>query len=88
MHGIDDAAEFDDGAVADQLDDAAVMGGHGGIEYRLAVLLERGERALFVDPHQTRIADHVGCKDRRELTVDAFFSHGRFGLTPEDFHST
>ena len=70
----------DDGAVADQLDDAAVMGGDRGIEYRLAVLLERGERALFVDPHQTRIADHVGCKDRRELTVDAFFGHGRQSL--------
>ena len=81
MDGIDDAAEFHDRAVADQLDDAPVMGGDRGIEYHLAVLLERGERALLVDPHKTRIADHVGREDRRELTVDAFFGHGRQSLT-------
>ena len=47
-----------------------------------------GERALLVDPHRTRIADHVGCKDRRELTVDAIFGHGRFEPSPEDIDST
>ena len=76
MDGIDDAAEFDDRAVADQLDDASVMGGNRRIEHRLTVLLEGRQRALLVDPHKTRISDHVGCKDSRELTVDAFFSHG------------
>ncbi len=84
MDGIDDAAEFHDRAVADQLDDAPVVGGDRRIEYHLAVLLERGERALLVDPHQARIADHVGCEDRRELTVDAFFGHGRLEPYPEE----
>ena len=68
-------------AVADQLDDAAVMGGDRRIENSLPVLLEGRERALLVDPHQPRIADHVGREDRRELTVDAFFGHGRQSLT-------
>ncbi len=62
IHRIDHAAEFDDGAVADQLDDAAVMGGDRRVEDRLPVLLEGGQRALLVGPHQARIADHVGRK--------------------------
>ena len=77
MDRVDDAGEFHDGAVADQLDDPAVMGGDRGIEHHLAVLLEGGERAFLVDPHQPRIADHIGREDRRELTVDAFFRHDR-----------
>ena len=75
VHGIDHAAELRDGAVADQLDDAAVMGGDGGIEHRQPVQLEGGQGALLVGPHQPRIADHVGREDGRELTVDAFFGH-------------
>ena len=52
IHRIDHAAELDDGAVADQLYDAAVMGGDGGIEDYLPVMLERGQRTRLVGPHQ------------------------------------
>ena len=81
VDGVDDAAEFHQRAVADQLDDAAVVGGDRGIEDRFAVPLQRGERAGLVGAHHARIADHVGGEDRRELTVDAFFGHGRQSLT-------
>jgi hypothetical protein len=81
MDGVDDAAELHDRAVADQLDDPPIMGGDRRIEDGLAVLLQRRQRALLVDPHKARIADHVGCEDRRELTVDAFFGHSRQSLT-------
>jgi len=76
VHRVDHAAEFDDGAIADELDDAAVMGGDRRVENGLPVLLEGGQRARLVGPHQARIADHVGRKYGRELTVDAFFGHG------------
>ena len=75
IHRVDHAAELDDGAVADQLDDAAVMGGHGRVENHLSVMLEGGQRTRLVGPHQPRISDYVGREDCRELTVDAFFGH-------------
>ena len=77
MDGIHNTGEFRDRAVADQLDHAPVVGGDCRIEDHLPVLLEGRERSLLVDPHQARIADHVGREDRRELTVDAFFGHAR-----------
>ena len=60
VHRIDHAAELDQGAVADQLDDAAVVGGDGGVEKGLAVSLQGGERAGLVGAHHARIADDVG----------------------------
>src|SRR5262249_27267613 len=41
MDSVDDAPEFHDRTVADQLDHAPVVGGDRRIEHRLAVLLER-----------------------------------------------
>ena len=76
MHGIDDAGELDHCAVADQLDDAAVVGGDGRVEHGFPVALERGERAGLVGAHHPRIADHVGRKDGRQLTIDARLGHG------------
>ena len=62
-------------AVADQLDDAAVVAGNRGVEHGLPVLFQRGERAFLVGAHQARITDHVGGEDRREFAIDAFFGH-------------
>src|ERR1700683_1426166 len=67
VHGIDHAAEFDNGAVADQFDDPAVMGGDGGVEDDLAMPFQGTERAGLVGAHQPGIADHVGSENRREL---------------------
>src|ERR1700728_2580517 len=51
VHRVDDASEFDDGAVTDQLHDAAVMGGDGRVEYGFPVPLQRRERRALVGPH-------------------------------------
>src|ERR1700691_4756328 len=75
VHGIDHAAELDNGAVADQFYDAPVMGGNGGVEDNLAMPFQGAERAGLVCAHEAGIADHVGSENRRELTVDAFLGH-------------
>ena len=45
VYGIDHAAELEDGLVADQLHDAAVVGGDGRIEDGLSVPLQSSQRA-------------------------------------------
>ena len=75
VHSIDHAAELDDGTIADQLHDAAVVGGDGRVEDGFSVPLQSSQRARLVGAHQARITDHVGRENCRELTVDAFFRH-------------
>jgi hypothetical protein len=50
VYGIDHAAELDDGTVADQLYDAAVVGGDGWIEDGLSVPLQSSQRARLIGP--------------------------------------
>ena len=52
VDGIDHAAELDDGAIADQLDDAAVVGGDGWVEDGLSVALQRSQCARLIGSHQ------------------------------------
>ena len=52
IYSIDHAAELDDGAIADQLHDAAVVGGDGWVEDGLSVPLQSSQRARLVDSHQ------------------------------------
>ncbi len=47
-HGVDDAAELDDRAVAGALDDAAVMHGDGGIDQIAAQRAQPRQRAILV----------------------------------------
>jgi hypothetical protein len=49
---IDHAAELDDGTIADQLHDAAVVGGDSWVEDGLSVPLQSSQRARLVGPHQ------------------------------------
>ena len=51
VHGIDDACEFDDGAIADQLHDPAFVGGDRRVEDGFPMPLQGGERARFVGRH-------------------------------------
>ena len=75
VYGIDHAAKFDDGAVADQLHDAAVVGSDGRLKDGFPVPLQGGQRARLVGCHQTGIADHVGREDGSQFPVDAVFGH-------------
>ena len=67
-HGVDDAAELDDRAVAGALDDAAVMDGDGGIDEIAAQGPEARERAILVRAREPAVADDVRDQDRRELS--------------------
>ena len=66
-HRVDDAAEFDDAAVAGALDDAAVMHGDGRVDQVAAKRPEPRENAIFVRAGEPAVADDVGDQDRREL---------------------
>jgi hypothetical protein len=71
---IQDAAELDQKAVAHHLEDAPAMLGHGGIEELAAMLAERAKCAFLVRLHEPAVADDVGCKNRRQPSLDLFFS--------------
>jgi RecJ-like exonuclease len=75
VDGVDDAAELDDSAVANELHKAAVVCGDCRVEGRLAVLLQCGQCPGFIDLHQPRIADDVGGEHRCEPPVDALLDH-------------
>jgi hypothetical protein len=62
---IDDAAEFNDAAVAGALDDAAMMHGDGWVDQVAAKGPKPREDAIFVRASKTRVADDVGHQDRR-----------------------
>jgi hypothetical protein len=63
FHGVYDAGELGQCAVAHQLDDAAMVRGDLGINELSAVDLEALERAGLILAHETRIARHVGDKN-------------------------
>ena len=67
-HRVDDAAEFDDRAVAGALNDAAVMGRDGGVDEIAAQPPEARKRAILVRASEPAIADDIGNQDRRELS--------------------
>ena len=52
VYCVDHAAELDDGAIADQLHDAAVVGGDRRVEDGFPVPLQGSERARLVGSHQ------------------------------------
>ncbi len=72
-HRVDHAAEFDDDPVASALDDAAVVGGDGGVDEVAAKTPKTRQRAVLVRPGEPAIADDIGDQDRRELASRSFF---------------
>ena len=68
---IDRARELDQGAVAHQLDDAAVVLGDQRLDELLAQRLQPRDRAGLVVPDQPDVADHVRGQNRRELAIRA-----------------
>ena len=66
-HGVDDAAELDEAAVAGALDDAPVMHGDGRIDQIAAQRPQPRQRAILVRAGEPAVADHVGDQDRREF---------------------
>ena len=68
VHCVDDAAEFDDTAVARALDDAAVMHRDGRVDQVAAKGPKASEDSIFIRTRKPRVADDVGHQDRRELS--------------------
>ena len=66
-HGVDDAAEFDDRAVASALDDTTVMHVDRRIDQIAAQPPQPRQGAILVRAGKPAVADDVGDKDRREL---------------------
>jgi hypothetical protein len=60
---VDDAAELDQEAVADGLDDPAVMRGDSRVDQFGADRLQAFERALLVGADQARVAGHIRGED-------------------------
>ncbi len=63
FHRIDDAAEFDQGAIAHQLDDTPTVAFDLGVDEFGPVRLQGIERTDLVLAHQAAVADHVGTQD-------------------------
>ena len=72
---IDDAAEFDQRAVAHHLDDAAAPRGDGWVERLAPDLPECSDRAGLVGPHHRGVAGNVGSEDGGEPAGDLDFAH-------------
>ena len=69
QHGVGNAMELDEHAVAGGLDDAAVVLGDGRIDQLDPMGLETRKRARLVNLHESAVADHVGGKDRCEPSL-------------------
>ena len=65
-HRIDDAVEFDQQPVTHGAHDTALVLVDLGVDEIATDGLERGQCALFVDPHQSGIADDVGAHNDRK----------------------
>src|SRR5271170_3910535 len=72
-HGVDDAAELYDVAVAGCFDDAPVMHCDGGVDQIAAQRPEPRQDSIFVRASQTAVSDHVGAKYGRKFPG---FGHG------------
>ena len=72
-HGVDDAAELDERAVAGQLNGAAAMQSDGGIDEVAAQSPEPRKRPVLIGPGEPAVADHVCDQYGRDL---ARLAHG------------
>jgi hypothetical protein len=79
IHCVDDAAEFDNCAVACALDDPAVMHRDGRINKVASERPQPRQNPVLVGSRKPRIADDVGHQDRGELPS---LAHSRPLRTP------
>jgi hypothetical protein len=75
VHGVDHTTKLGDDAIANELHNAAVMGGDCRVEDSFPVPFQSGQRARLVGSHQARITDYVGREYCRQSTIYALFCH-------------
>ena len=78
-HRVDDAAEFDDRAVAGALDEAAVVDGDRRINQGVAQSAQPRQRAVLVRAGEPAVADDVGGQNRCKFSD---FGHRTFFARP------
>src|SRR5262249_21702070 len=76
LHGVDDAGEFDQHAVAHQLDETAAVFCEQRLEHLPAPLAKHGPRPGLVLAHEPAVADHVGGQNGGEAAFVGF-AHDR-----------
>jgi hypothetical protein len=76
-HGVNDRKKFDENPVASSFHDAAAMERNGGIDQLATKVSQALERALLIEPSQSRITRHIGGEDRGKLSRCAHRSNAR-----------
>ena len=66
-HGVEDATELDESAVAGALDDAAVMHGDGRIDQVASERPQSRQCAILIGASQPAVSDHVRRQDCRKF---------------------
>ena len=75
LHGVDDAGELDQDAVAHDLEDPSALPCDQWHQDILATRPQQRHRSGLILLHEPAVADHVGGKNGGETALDAFFSH-------------
>ena len=75
-HRVDDAAELDERPIAGALDDATVMHGDRRVDEIASQRPQASQGTILVRAGQPAEANHIGGKDRGELS---FFGHWSLG---------
>ncbi len=70
-HGVDDAAELDQSAIACALDDAPSMDGNGRVDQVAAQRPQPCQNAIFVGAGETGISNHIGRQNCSQLAIFA-----------------
>ena len=73
--GVDGAAELDEHAIADSLEDAALMAGDERLHHLAPPHLQFRQRGCFVPLHEPAVADHVRGQNGDEPALNAFVLH-------------
>ena len=74
--GADGTAELDQQAVADPLEDAALMAGDKRLHHLVPPHLQFRQRACFVQLHEPAVANHVSGQNGDEPALDGLVGHG------------
>ena len=73
--GLLDGGKLDQEPVAGQLDDAAGMGAHGGIDDTFPGRRPSGDGAVRVFFHKPRVSSHVSGKDGGQPSLNSMIAH-------------
>ena len=77
LHCIDRAAELDQRAIADKLEEAAAVPRDQGVQDLAPARLQRRKRPRLVGMHQPAVVHHVRRENRGETALGSSFGHSQ-----------